>query len=1191
MKPLIPHLVVLGLSTSIVIAASVDHPLQGQIPQIAVVDQRYSWTFNPETFAPDQATYDASSLSYNAPDLPSWLAFDPLSRTFSGQPRMEDVGTITVKVYAYEPDDSESVDSFRLVVTTTSPILSIPFSTQFVPTNTHISSATIIPAGTDGQLIPGVRVPQKWSFSIGLEGGTITSPSSRTIFYSSTLVDRGPLPKWLIFDPDTMTFEGITPSIKDGEQSKFEVVLFGSEKEGYAGIEDHFLFLIDSSPSNELAVASSPIPINVTVEAPFTFDFDYYNFHGILLNGVDIVRGNISEILVDTSGYSWLSYDKDTSHLSGYPPQDLLHQPPPILPLQVTAKENNLTASTNVTLNILPSVFTTKDIPLIFAPPASRVWVDVNQYLSNNTIRGGVENLNVSATYMPREAASWLVFNENTHTLSGIVPEDVGYTTSNITFHATYLEEQSTSYSSLLLNLSPVPTAEDSVHRKGGLSEHNKLVVGATLGVIGGVVLLCCILAGCRVWCSDKEPPGVYVIDHGPYGDRAGTGAWKLSEETVRGLSVENEKDLDSYSCGYDGSQLARTSTAIGTSRAPSPFSTSTTALKAPPLAHVTNAKTTKANFFKKLKVLSSTSLKSLGKRSQKDNHSTSGSNRALGDLSNKLKPQISKPIPMPLGSAHSALSMGMRTGTSPPSSGDGFPVTSNGRVPVDPTGKFSAQTVSSSVPPSQSARLVQSKGNTAGRETPSDGSSNHILEGGIDREPWATEPSYVWASGKIVKTPNMKQGSATENSLDSVVPKQRKDFRPLGTSKDGKRVVVDSTVVEPSSSNTSMQSSRGLQRLSAISSSSAQDGLAADPSDDAIISTANRQHVVGVATPKRSIHSFQTVATDSSPNLPNQLSVTTSKQSDESASGSGYETDSGVDQSGREGEKPRLVNFSHERKAGNMLKGNGQRSVSHQAVITSGSTDAGNRVGGSTSKIQAAVPEEPETDLDEKLGLGLDYVRAFGMDGDNAGKTPLFFNSPPLPSSAAGPSGRDPNSTLPSSESSASEVSGRSGRARSLYPGTTSHRSAYGGSKTTTKVESPSLGSVVSNSPTSVYTSHTQPPHKIRGGDTESTSPSRLRTNIANQLRTSTHRILVGEGQPFNFSVPLSSPLEGFKSNQDLSATLENGDELPDWLRFDQREMEFWGVPPAGSKANLGVCVWQNERCVAVFVVEIVNR
>src|SRR5271156_3638912 len=87
-------------------------PVNAQVPPLAVAAQPFSFTFSPSTFS-----YDTPSISYSITNsTPSWLTFDPSTRTFGGIPQSSDVGTFSFSLTANDTTGSAVGDVTFIVV-------------------------------------------------------------------------------------------------------------------------------------------------------------------------------------------------------------------------------------------------------------------------------------------------------------------------------------------------------------------------------------------------------------------------------------------------------------------------------------------------------------------------------------------------------------------------------------------------------------------------------------------------------------------------------------------------------------------------------------------------------------------------------------------------------------------------------------------------------------------------------------------------------------------------------------------------------------------------------------------------------------------------------------------------------------------------------------------------------------------
>ena len=163
--------------------------------QIATEGSSYVLTFNSNTFddvdSNDNLTY--ISTQSNGSSLPAWLSFNATTRTFSGTPANNDVGTITIALTATDNSSDSVTDTFELTVnnTNTGPVLDYPIADQSAAEDVLYSFTFEANTFQDDDVIHG-----------------------DILSYAATLSDGNPLPSWLSFDANNRTFSG-TPLNSD----------------------------------------------------------------------------------------------------------------------------------------------------------------------------------------------------------------------------------------------------------------------------------------------------------------------------------------------------------------------------------------------------------------------------------------------------------------------------------------------------------------------------------------------------------------------------------------------------------------------------------------------------------------------------------------------------------------------------------------------------------------------------------------------------------------------------------------------------------------------------------------------------------------------------------------------------------------------------------------------------------------
>ncbi|MEH1843182.1 MAG: putative Ig domain-containing protein [Nostoc sp.] len=166
--------------------------------QQATEDLLFTFTVPDDTFIDpdvgDILTYTAT-LADDTP-LPTGLKFNTATRTFSGTPDNQEVGSRNIKVTAQDLGGETASDVFKLTVNNVNdpPVLSKAIADQ---------EATV------GSL-----------FTFTVPDDTFTDPDvGDTLTYTATLEDDTPLPSGLKFDSATRTFSGTPDNLEVGSKN------------------------------------------------------------------------------------------------------------------------------------------------------------------------------------------------------------------------------------------------------------------------------------------------------------------------------------------------------------------------------------------------------------------------------------------------------------------------------------------------------------------------------------------------------------------------------------------------------------------------------------------------------------------------------------------------------------------------------------------------------------------------------------------------------------------------------------------------------------------------------------------------------------------------------------------------------------------------------------------------------------
>ena len=474
-------------------SVTVFQPLNYQLPQVARVGQPYSWTFSPSTFKSTDGY-----LTYSTSSLPDWLSFDESTQTFYGTPSASHKGYPDITVTAHTPSSSTSSKFTICITDVPPPTLNLPISEQFYPGSKSLSSVYFPqPKSALSSANPLLRIPPKWSFSVGIEYETFLGHAGRNIYYELRMANGSDIPDYLNFNSKTVTLDGVTPPANKIIQPLIlPLALHASDQEGYTAAILPFDLCV---AEHELSMSAESLPtINVTASMPFSVGLQSINdVAGVLLDGTAIHPANISSMEVDVSEYSdWLHYDQPSRTLYGTPGNDVTGTTPT---LPVTLVCFNQTLLTNIALALVPSYFVLPVLPSLHVTKGDHIQNSLTPWFSKSSAKPGFDGTNIMAVFNPVANANFMRYDDVNSVLEGTIPMDYQSDSDHFTLEFTAYSSitHTTSHTSLGVYVPSTGNTQSlaPTHPSGlATAAHKRLVLGVvlTFGLIGGL----CTLAG-----------------------------------------------------------------------------------------------------------------------------------------------------------------------------------------------------------------------------------------------------------------------------------------------------------------------------------------------------------------------------------------------------------------------------------------------------------------------------------------------------------------------------------------------------------------------------------------------------------------------------------------------------------------------------------------------------------------------
>jgi Ca2+-binding RTX toxin-like protein len=283
-----------GLRASSTFTLSPDGANHAPVVSHAIADQSaieaaaWSYVVPSGTFTDselgDKLTYTAKLAGGGA--LPSWLAFDSQSGTFSGTPPVGSTGSLRLQLTAADAEGATTSTSFALVIGQTNqpPVVASPLPDQ---------------SGAETR-----------AFSVQLPANLFSDPDTGdTLAWSVKQASGEALPTWLLFDAGSHTLAG-TPTLGGGGSLALRVTV--TDKAG-ATASETFNLTIDRAPT----LAQSLADMQTKEGATWAYALPAGAF-------VDLDAGDqlaYSVTLADGGALpSWLSFDVATRTFSGTAP-------------------------------------------------------------------------------------------------------------------------------------------------------------------------------------------------------------------------------------------------------------------------------------------------------------------------------------------------------------------------------------------------------------------------------------------------------------------------------------------------------------------------------------------------------------------------------------------------------------------------------------------------------------------------------------------------------------------------------------------------------------------------------------------------------------------------------------------------------------------------------------------------------
>ncbi|HKB55756.1 MAG TPA: putative Ig domain-containing protein, partial [Ramlibacter sp.] len=362
--------------------------------QTALEDEPWSFQLPDDAFLDpdpgDTLVYAAQAATGGS--LPDWLAFDSVTRTFSGTPLNAHVGEFSVQVNATDDAGASATMDFLVRVA-------------------NVNDAPVVQTEAAGQ-----RAAETRAFAVELPQDLFSDEDAGdSLTWTVQQAGGEPLPPWLVFDPQSRVLQG-TPAL--GAGGTWPLSVTATDSAGLSATQS-FALAVSYAPR-----AGEPVaPQTAAEDASWTFTLP----EGALTDSDPDDTLSFAASSLDGGPLpAWLSFDATTRVFSGTPANDDVG----LLDVTVTATDTSgASADTQFRLEVL----NVNDAPVVSVAMADQQAVEDVPWLC--TIAPGTfadVDANDRLAYSARLAdgaalPSWMQFDATTQSFSGTpANENVG---------------------------------------------------------------------------------------------------------------------------------------------------------------------------------------------------------------------------------------------------------------------------------------------------------------------------------------------------------------------------------------------------------------------------------------------------------------------------------------------------------------------------------------------------------------------------------------------------------------------------------------------------------------------------------------------------------------------------------------------------------------------------------------------